>query len=304
MFPFKEKSISENLVLREFTKSDVTDEQMWHRDAENRTVIVLESGGWSFQKDNDLPTQLTNHQEIFIPKETWHRVIQGEGVLKVKVIKETLEESEFSYMIAQAAVDGKKEVKIGDKSYPVKMSKETAKRILDEKDEGMHEADKPHPKGYKAKEGTKRDKQLDDAKAAYKAGNFEKAKNIRDKMEKEAREKPSYRSRKSKYTEEILMDEALADLLQEVFSLKEAKKMSEKTRTALKNKAKKHNAPLGALTAVYRKGLGAFYSSGSRPGMGPHQWAMARVNSFLKGGKARQVDASQWNQVKKHRKKK
>ena len=38
--------------------------------------------------------------------------------------------------------------------------------------------------------------------------------------------------------------------------------------------------------------------------MGPQQWAMARVNSFLKGGKARQVDATQWDKVKKHRKKK
>ena len=74
-------------------------------------------------------------------------------------------------------------------------------------------------------------------------------------------------------------------------------------REALKNKAEKSNAPLGALITVYKKGLGAFYSSGSRPGMTSHQWAMARVNSFLKGGKARQVDSAQWERVKKHRNK-
>jgi hypothetical protein len=79
--------------------------------------------------------------------------------------------------------------------------------------------------------------------------------------------------------------------------------ISAKTRKALKAKAEKYNAPLGALSTVYRKGLGAFYSSGSRPGMNPHSWAMARVNSFLKGGKARQVDAAQWKSVQKHRKK-
>jgi hypothetical protein len=79
--------------------------------------------------------------------------------------------------------------------------------------------------------------------------------------------------------------------------------INEKTRKALKAKAEKHNAPLGALTTVYRKGLGAFYSSGSRPGMSAHGWAMARVNSFLKGGKARKVDAAQWKSVQKHRKK-
>jgi hypothetical protein len=78
--------------------------------------------------------------------------------------------------------------------------------------------------------------------------------------------------------------------------------LSGKTREALKKKAKNSNAPLGALATVYRKGLGAFYSSGSRPGMTSHQWAMARVNSFLRGGKARKVDAAQWKQVQKHRK--
>jgi hypothetical protein len=31
---------------------------------------------------------------------------------------------------------------------------------------------------------------------------------------------------------------------------------------------------------------------------------MARVNSVLKGGKARSVDKAQWKQIQKHRKKK
>lgn len=78
--------------------------------------------------------------------------------------------------------------------------------------------------------------------------------------------------------------------------------LSEKTRTALKNKAKKANAPLGALTAVYNKGLAA-WRTGHRPGASQHAWAMARVNSFLAGGPARKVDAAQWKQVQKHRKK-
>jgi len=33
--------------------------------------------------------------------------------------------------------------------------------------------------------------------------------------------------------------------------------INEKQRKALKNKAEKANAPLGALTAIYKKGLGA-----------------------------------------------
>jgi hypothetical protein len=80
-------------------------------------------------------------------------------------------------------------------------------------------------------------------------------------------------------------------------------KMSKKTRTALKNKAEKANAPLGALTQVYNKGLAA-WKTGHRPGANQHAWAMGRVNSFLAGGPARKVDSAQWNKVKKHRKKK
>ena len=94
-----------------------------------------------------------------------------------------------------------------------------------------------------------------------------------------------------------LMDEAANELL-------EKKQISKKVHDALKKKAKDRNAPLGALKAIYRKGMGAFYSSGSRSGQNPHSWAMARVNSVLKGGKARKVDAAQWKQIQKHRKKK
>ena len=66
--------------------------------------------------------------------------------------------------------------------------------------------------------------------------------------------------------------------------------------TALKNKVKEHNVKyskkvtLGQLKAVYRRGAGAF-SSSHRPGKTRGQWAMARVNTFLKmvrGGKVKE----------------
>lgn len=66
--------------------------------------------------------------------------------------------------------------------------------------------------------------------------------------------------------------------------------------TALKNKVKEHNAKyskkvtLGQLKAVYRRGAGAF-SVSHRPGKTRGQWAMARVNMFLKmmrGGKVKE----------------
>jgi len=45
------------------------------------------------------------------------------------------------------------------------------------------------------------------------------------------------------------------------------------------------------LSKVYSRGLGAFYSSGSRPGQSAHSWAMGRVKSFVSGkGGARRAD--------------
>ena len=247
MLPFTEKIISENLSIREFKRTSASDEQMWHRDKENRTVIVLESGGWHFQKDNSLPRLLREGDEIFIPMETWHRVIQGEGVLKVKVIKETLEESEFSYMIAQAAMDGKKEVKIGDKTYPVKMSKDKAKKILDEKDDVVEESDNPHPRQYGAPQGSKRDKQLDATKADLASGDPERiarAYRRREKMEKKARNKPGFknkpRSDSKSAKKEARMRMTEAELRETIRSiLREG--LSKKTKATLRKKLRKED---------------------------------------------------------------
>ena len=72
---------------------------------------------------------------------------------------------------------------------------------------------------------------------------------------------------------------------------------SEKVTNALKNEVKEHNnkyskkVTLGQLKKVYRRGLGAF-SSSHRPGKSRAQWAMARVNMFLKmvrGGKVKKA---------------
>tara|TARA_Y100001972_G_scaffold66515_1_gene81111 strand:- start:509 stop:1480 length:972 start_codon:yes stop_codon:yes gene_type:complete len=68
-------------------------------------------------------------------------------------------------------------------------------------------------------------------------------------------------------------------------------KVSDATEKGLKNKVDSHNklhgdkkgkrVTLGMLKAVYRRGAGAF-STSHRPGMTRGQWAMARVNHFLK----------------------
>jgi len=66
-------------------------------------------------------------------------------------------------------------------------------------------------------------------------------------------------------------------------------KFSERVETSLRNKVEDHNekakkgrkVSLPMLKAVYRRGAGA-YSTSHRPGMTRDQWAMGRVNAFLK----------------------
>ena len=69
-----------------------------------------------------------------------------------------------------------------------------------------------------------------------------------------------------------------------------AKPLSPAVRKSLAAKAKRSGYSLGTLTKVYRRGQGAFLSSGSRPGMTMSRWAHARVNSFIRGSKKHDTD--------------
>tara|TARA_Y100000114_G_C11724196_1_gene310060 strand:- start:109 stop:369 length:261 start_codon:yes stop_codon:yes gene_type:complete len=80
--------------------------------------------------------------------------------------------------------------------------------------------------------------------------------------------------------------------------------ISDSAKKSLRKKAKLANAPYSALKTIYLKGMGAAVTAGRRPGVSASQWAMARVNSVLTGGKARKVDQAQWDKIKEYRKKK
>ena len=69
------------------------------------------------------------------------------------------------------------------------------------------------------------------------------------------------------------------------------KPLSKQVIATLRAKAKnRKNITLGILKKVYRRGQGAFLSSGSRPRIGMAQWSMARVNSFLRGSRKHDTD--------------
>ena len=48
--------------------------------------------------------------------------------------------------------------------------------------------------------------------------------------------------------------------------------------------------PVPALKAVVKKGMGAYYSSGSRPNQTPESWGKARMYSYIMGGPTRKID--------------
>lgn len=83
-FPFKEEIIESDLI-RIFDQDICPCDLTWHRDKEDRTIEIIENNGWMFQYDNEIPFILES--SIKIKKETYHRVIKGDGILKVKVIK-------------------------------------------------------------------------------------------------------------------------------------------------------------------------------------------------------------------------
>lgn len=332
---YKDKSVGPNLRRRIISESKASEELTWHRDARSRVVLVLEGQGWSFQKDNQIPFRVTPGDTIRIGAGEWHRVIPGKGDLKilireiaVRVDSEEEDEDPMSDPEKDLLVDLIREmsetdsVDIDDKTLASvfqtsELDDEESKMMVSEDDfleaigillEKKKKSD--HEPGYKAPEGSSRDRKLDAAKAAYKRGDVAASIRIRDEMEKQARSKPGFKTRKSKYTDETKHPVDYPPVMSEDDDYEEmdedmiCEKIGAETRDKLKKKAEERNAPLGALVTVYEKGLGAYYSSGSRPGMTSHQWAMARVNSFLKGGKAQKVDAAQWKQVQKFRKKK
>ena len=54
--------------------------------------------------------------------------------------------------------------------------------------------------------------------------------------------------------------------------------LSKATEDKIRKKGKDRGYTFGSMKAEYKKGLAAFASSGSRPGMTAHGWAMARIN--------------------------
>ena len=101
---------------------------------------------------------------------------------------------------------------------------------------------------------------------------------IKSIFEKKDRPKVKTKERKSTYT--IKFDKKYGD---DIDKLKGGK--------SKKNIAKVSGIPYKALDEVFKKGEGAYYSSGSRPNQTKDSWARARMYSYITGvGGARKAD--------------
>lgn len=83
--PYSEKK-EDGYIIREFSQNTSSFEFVWHRDRQDRYVQALHSTDWQVQLDNQLP-QVLSENPLFIPKETYHRVVKGTGNLLVKIIE-------------------------------------------------------------------------------------------------------------------------------------------------------------------------------------------------------------------------
>lgn len=71
--------------VRTFDENIHENELKWHRDEKDRRVKILECNGWMLQLDNELPVELKEGKEYFIPKEMFHRTIKGKGKLVIEI---------------------------------------------------------------------------------------------------------------------------------------------------------------------------------------------------------------------------
>lgn len=83
MKPYKDLETTDEYIIREFNENIDPIELKWHRDLHDRVVEIIGETNWQVQLENQLPTNL--NKPIFIPKGEWHRLIKGDGTLKVKI---------------------------------------------------------------------------------------------------------------------------------------------------------------------------------------------------------------------------
>lgn len=74
-----------NFIYRKFTEDIEDQELVWHRDRKDRKVEPLSSTDWQYQLEDELPQEIKD--TIFIPRNTYHRLIKGKGKLDLRILE-------------------------------------------------------------------------------------------------------------------------------------------------------------------------------------------------------------------------
>jgi hypothetical protein len=89
----------------------------------------------------------------------------------------------------------------------------------------------------------------------------------------------AYRKKFGEFVEKEALEQG-TDKLTKTYKKDTPGQLDEKQIAGLKKKSEKSGIPYGILKQVFNRGMAA-WKTGHRPGATPHQWAFARVNSFI-----------------------
>lgn len=84
--PYVDRPRLKGSFVRTFKASIHPEELTWHKDSQNRLVIVMKGENWKLQFDNELPVILEIGNVYTIKKEVYHRLIKGNGELMLYII--------------------------------------------------------------------------------------------------------------------------------------------------------------------------------------------------------------------------
>jgi hypothetical protein len=83
--PYRQRSLGDGTILREFREDVMSEDLVWHQDRLDRRVTVLEGQDWRLQLQDGLPFTLIEGNTYSIPAKSWHRIIRGRGRLMLKI---------------------------------------------------------------------------------------------------------------------------------------------------------------------------------------------------------------------------
>jgi len=82
--PYEETQVAPNIKQRTFREHADNSDLCWHRDAEDRTVRVLEGAGWCLQLDNSLPVVLVPGRDTLFLNEYITDLSKASQTLQLK----------------------------------------------------------------------------------------------------------------------------------------------------------------------------------------------------------------------------